>query len=229
MDPVQTIPQSTNTTAAQSAFAQAATGRTGGTEARTVISSDFETFLKMLTVQMENQDPLNPMDSSEYAMQLATFSSVEQQVLTNDLLQAMSQQLGVAGLTQVSGWVGQRALVQVPVEAGRDPLTVVANTVTYADRADLVVTGRDGRELERWPITVPGGEIGWSPSEGSGAAAQAVSFAVESFSDGASLGLNPASVYAPVREVRMENGVPVIVVPGGASVPSTRVTALRAG
>ena len=53
-----------------------------------VISSDFETFLKMLTVQMENQDPLNPTDSSEYAMQLATFSGVEQQVLTNDLLNA---------------------------------------------------------------------------------------------------------------------------------------------
>ena len=48
------------------------------------LSSDFETFLKMLTVQMENQDPLNPVDSADFAVQLATFSSVEQQVLTND-------------------------------------------------------------------------------------------------------------------------------------------------
>ena len=44
------------------------------------ISSDFETFLKMLTAQIKNQDPLKPMDSSEFATQLATFPSLEQQV-----------------------------------------------------------------------------------------------------------------------------------------------------
>ena len=49
------------------------------TAAKAMINSDFETFLKMLTAQMENQDPLNPIESSDYAVQLATFSGVEQQ------------------------------------------------------------------------------------------------------------------------------------------------------
>ena len=44
------------------------------------VTSDFQTFIQMLTTQAENQDPLNPMDSAEYASQLASFSSVEQQV-----------------------------------------------------------------------------------------------------------------------------------------------------
>lgn len=56
---------------------------------RNALSSDFETFLKMLTTQMENQDPLNPVDSAEFAMQLATFSGVEQQIRTNDILADM--------------------------------------------------------------------------------------------------------------------------------------------
>ena len=43
-------------------------------------------FLKLLTTQMQNQDPLNPIDSTDYAAQLATFSGVEQQVRTNSLL-----------------------------------------------------------------------------------------------------------------------------------------------
>ena len=45
-------------------FSQATTGNTAaaGSSAK-AISSDFETFLKMLTVQMQNQDPLNPVDS----------------------------------------------------------------------------------------------------------------------------------------------------------------------
>ena len=73
------------------------------------ISSDFETFLRMLTVQMQNQDPLNPVDSSDYAVQLATFSGVEQQVLTNDLLRGLAAQNGTAGLAQMANWVGMEA------------------------------------------------------------------------------------------------------------------------
>ena len=46
-----------------------------------VISSDFQTFLTMLTTQLQNQDPLNPVESSDFAVQLATFSGVEQQVI----------------------------------------------------------------------------------------------------------------------------------------------------
>ena len=72
-------------------FSQATTGNTAaaGSSAK-AISSDFETFLKMLTVQMQNQDPLNPVDSSDYAVQLATFSGVEQQAQTNDLLKGLT-------------------------------------------------------------------------------------------------------------------------------------------
>ena len=57
-------------------------------------SSDFTTFLKLLTAQLRNQDPLKPLDSTEFVAQLATFSSVEQQVKTNDTLATIQQLLG---------------------------------------------------------------------------------------------------------------------------------------
>ena len=216
----------TNTTvsasAAQSAFAQAATS-----EKTSALSSDFETFLKMLTVQMENQDPLNPVDSSDYAVQLATFSSVEQQVLTNDLLKDLGATMGVSGLSQVASWVGQQARVTAPVQYDGTPLSVVTAPVSYADTADLVVRTPDGTELQRLPIDVRSGEVAWTPIAGTHAAANPVVFEVESYSGGASLGTTPAAVYAPVREVRLENGLPVIVVPGGSTIASTSVTALR--
>ena len=60
-----------------SAFATPALGTDTDTASTSAISSDFETFLKMLTAQMENQDPLNPLDSQDFATQLATFSGVE--------------------------------------------------------------------------------------------------------------------------------------------------------
>lgn len=84
-----------------------ATGRAAATSAppaasgaRGQISSDFQTFLKMLTAQIQNQDPLNPTPSDEFAVQLATFSSVEQQVRTNDLLVALGAQFGSMGMAQ---------------------------------------------------------------------------------------------------------------------------------
>ena len=50
------------------------------------MAGDFETFLKLLTAQLRNQDPLQPMDSTEFVAQLASFSAVEQQVRANDRL-----------------------------------------------------------------------------------------------------------------------------------------------
>lgn len=72
---------------------------------------DFETFVKMLTTQLKNQDPLDPMDSANFASQLAAFSSVEQQVLTNDRLETIKNQLASSGLLSHSEWVGKFAKV----------------------------------------------------------------------------------------------------------------------
>lgn len=81
------------TTSTTSTFNPARTANTP-TNASGFAGGDFETFLKMLTTQIRNQDPLNPMEGSDFAVQLATFSGVEQQVQTNDLLQKMTDQLG---------------------------------------------------------------------------------------------------------------------------------------
>lgn len=53
-------------------------------------------FLKLLMAQMENQDPLNPTDSTEYVAQLATFSQVEQSIQANAKLERMLTSLQVA-------------------------------------------------------------------------------------------------------------------------------------
>ncbi|WP_075221120.1 flagellar hook assembly protein FlgD [Acuticoccus yangtzensis] len=62
-------------------------------------SLDYDAFLQLLVTQMQNQDPLNPMNDTEYVAQLATFSNVEQNIITNENLQAMltAQSLGDAG------------------------------------------------------------------------------------------------------------------------------------
>ena len=54
---------------------------------------DYETFLTILTTQLQNQDPMEPMDSSEFTNQLVQYSSVEQQIKTNDQLEALTNMI----------------------------------------------------------------------------------------------------------------------------------------
>jgi flagellar basal-body rod modification protein FlgD len=54
---------------------------------------DFQTFLKLLTAQMRHQDPLEPLDATQFVAQLAAFSSVEQQIETNTKLETINEKL----------------------------------------------------------------------------------------------------------------------------------------
>lgn len=195
----------------------------------TVISSDFETFLKMLTVQMENQDPLNPTDSAEYAMQLATFSGVEQQVLTNDLLEAMIVQSGVTGMAQMASWVGKEARAAVPAHFNGSPVTIAPNPALAADRVELVVTDADGNEVQRSEIAVSAEPIEWAgvDADGNPLPTGTYTFNVVSY-DGDEVILDEvADVYSTVTEVRSENGETILILDGGVGVLASQVSALR--
>ena len=62
---------------------------TGSTDAAQQLSGNFDTFLKLLTTQLQNQDPMNPMDSDQFTQELVQFSGVEQQINTNDNLKSL--------------------------------------------------------------------------------------------------------------------------------------------
>src|ERR1700693_1469018 len=55
----------------------------------TEIASNFTTFLQLLVTQLKNQDPLSPMDTSQFTQQLVEFASVEQQMKSNDSLSTL--------------------------------------------------------------------------------------------------------------------------------------------
>lgn len=219
MDPVT----ATNT----SPVPQAQSDQTSGT----TISSDFETFLKMLTVQMENQDPLNPTDSSEYAMQLATFSGVEQAVLTNDLLESLTAQMQTADLAQMASWVGREARAATPAYFDGSPITIAPVADSFADRAELVVTDRNGTEVSRAPLPIPATQMDWDGAGANGAvlADGLYQLSVASYSGEDLINERPVEVYATIQEVRSQNGQTTLLMPGGIEVAANQVTALRLG
>ena len=195
------------------------------------LSSDFETFLSMLTAQARYQDPLEPIDSTEYAAQLAQFSMVEQQVQTNETLSALLASLGPGNAASLAAWVGMEARAVAPAYFDGNPVTVAPAPVAGADQADLVVRNADGIEVQRLPIAPTAEPVQWSGRTGDGAplASGFYSFEVESRNNSTVIRTEPAEIYARVTEAQVHGSEIVLVLDGGQSVPSGSVTALRDG
>jgi flagellar basal-body rod modification protein FlgD len=75
----------------------------------TMLASNFETFLSLLTAQLKNQDPLSPVDSNQFTAQLTQMAGVEQQLLTNDLLTSLLDAQQTGGLGQATQYIGKEA------------------------------------------------------------------------------------------------------------------------
>ncbi|MCK0141205.1 flagellar hook capping FlgD N-terminal domain-containing protein [Aliiroseovarius sp. F20344] len=194
-----------------------------------MVSSDFETFLVMLTAQMENQDPLNPIESTDYAVQLATFSGVEQQVRTNDLLKNMGVQLGLMGMSDIADWVGKEARVAAPVQFDGAPITLSPNPVAASDEAILVVKNAEGVIVESKPLPVSTEPVEWDGLDeyGNRFPDGVYSFELTSRSNGLHLSTDPVESYGRIVETQNNGGKLWLVLESGERVTADAVSALR--
>jgi len=76
------------------------------------IAGNFQTFLQLLTTQLQNQNPLDPLDTNQFTQQLVEFAGVEQQLNTNQSLQTLVSLQQTAQSTQALQFVGKTAVVK---------------------------------------------------------------------------------------------------------------------
>ena len=193
------------------------------------ISTDFETFLKMLTTQLKNQDPLKPIDSADYAVQLATFSGVEQQVKTNQLLENLGAQFGVMGMSQLAAWVGQEARAAGPVWMDGDAVALAPEAKAGADRAILVVRDAAGTMMSREDMPVSATAYEWSGAdiEGNPLPTGRYSLTMESYSGDRLLATTPVQAYSRIMEAKNGPAGTTLILEGGIEVAAKDITALR--
>lgn len=213
--PVSPTPQTTSATATNAA----------------ALTSDFETFLTLLTAQMRNQDPLNPTESTEFVAQLASFSAVEQQIRSNDTLDSILSALtGGDNLVAVAEWIGRdvRFASAAPFDGG--PLEVETTPNPNADAAVLVVRNANGEIIQARPVNPTQRFLTWEGDQLEGGLAPAgdYAFSVEYLAEGELVEEVRGRVFAPVREVRMDNGQAILVAPDGTEMPLSDVTSVRA-
>src|ERR1700710_1372745 len=106
------IPGTSSTvTATQTpASATSSTASTTGIDSST-IAGNFTQFLQLLTTQLQNQNPLDPLDTNQFTQQLVQFAQVEQQLKTNDQLTSLVNIEKTAQSTQALVYVGQTVAV----------------------------------------------------------------------------------------------------------------------
>jgi flagellar basal-body rod modification protein FlgD len=214
------------TTQQNTAAAQASTSATAKSPS---LTSDFDSFIQMLTAQARYQDPLDPIDSTEYASQLAQFSMVEQQVQTNDMLAALYGLTGTSNMASLAGWVGMDARANTPMYFDGNPIEISPNPYLLADEVFLVVTDESGNEIQRKQIAVSDEPIKWLGLSDSGDLIDhgVYNFTVESYQNDELVLADSADVYGRIVEAQVIQGEVVLVLQGGESVLASSVTALR--
>jgi flagellar basal-body rod modification protein FlgD len=126
----------------------AATPQTNQQTSRASLAQNFDTFLTLLTAQLQNQDPLDPVDSSKFTDQLVQFSQVEQQIETNQQMKQLLANQNAAATGAAIGYIGRTAQVKGAVT----PLTDAGAQWNYelpqvAARVNLSVVDGVGRTV----------------------------------------------------------------------------------
>lgn len=84
----------------------------GADAASKKLSDDFDNFMRLLTTQLQNQDPTEPLDTNQFTQQLATLSSVEQAVATNKNLEKLINMTQNQQVTNAVGFIGKAVETQ---------------------------------------------------------------------------------------------------------------------
>lgn len=129
------------------------TATSGAASGAQSLAQNYDTFLKLLTTQLQHQDPLNPMDSDKFTSQLVAFSGVEQQIATNKSMEKLVSMLGASQSASAVAFIGKTVQLDgdtVPLQDGsaqwRYTLPADAETVTLSVKNSIgqVVYTTDG-------------------------------------------------------------------------------------
>lgn len=102
-------PSQVSTTSSSSSTSS--TAQAAGTSASQQLAGNFNTFLQLLTTQLQNQNPLDPLDTNQFTQQLVEFASVEQQINMNTNLQSLITMQQTSQATSALELVGSTVTV----------------------------------------------------------------------------------------------------------------------
>jgi flagellar basal-body rod modification protein FlgD len=193
---------------------------------------DFDLFLKLLTTQMQNQDPLDPMDTAQYTQQLVQYSQVEQSIQQTGVLRNMLAKMSGDDLASAGQLIGKTAEFDSSI-AGLTATTPAEWRWTFAGRPATVeaeILDSSGRVVASPQVAVDSsGTLQWDGTLPSGARAPDGAYSLKlvgKTADGSELGSTLTSL-GKVQEVISREGE-LWAGLGGAALPLAKLTRIAA-
>jgi len=152
---------STNPAANAAATTGSSTTSSSSTGANNaMIASNFTTFLQLLTTQLQNQDPLSPMDTNQFTQQLVEFAQVEQQMKSNDQLTSLVSLQTSAQASQALAYVGSTVVVDGSSAQLTNSQAKWNLNVTKPATATITITDSTGATVYTGKAALqPGGQV----------------------------------------------------------------------
>jgi flagellar basal-body rod modification protein FlgD len=153
------------------AAANAASTGTGSSAGKATLGSNFNTFLTMLTTQLKHQDPLSPMDSTQFTNQLVQFSSVEQQINANSNLEKLIKLQQTSQTSQGISYLGQTVEVAGTDLALQDGAASLSYTLPKEAReVKILIKDSSGSQVRTITGDTASGrhDISWDGKDSSG-------------------------------------------------------------
>lgn len=177
-----------------------------------------DAFLTMLIAQMENQDPLNPMEGSDFSAQLAQFSSLEQLFNMNDTLEGLSESLGAKGRENVLDYIGKQIASEDNTLKLKDG-QISSGLYTLKESSEVMISIYDDLNQEimtLFPGTLDAGthQIDWNGRDRNGTLMTdgSYQFAVTAISDSGANVPVKTEATGLVTGVTYDMGTPYLVV-----------------
>lgn len=212
--------------------ASAATANAGAVASpkRTGIAQNFDSFLMLLTTQLKNQDPLEPLDTNEFTQQLVQFASVEQQLRSNDTLNALLASTRASSVSTAASFIGMQVSADgatAPLTNGRAEWTL--NAARSATKAEIVIRNASGDVVASQTKALSGGSqtFIWDGRTATGVAPDGpyTLTAVARDASGQTVAVK-TEIAGLVSAVDLSAEAPVLLV-GSARVPLAQVRSIR--
>jgi flagellar basal-body rod modification protein FlgD len=111
------------------------------------IAGNFQSFLQLLTTQLQNQNPLDPLDTNQFTQQLVEFAGVQQQLNTNDSLATLVSLQQATQSSEALSYVGKIATVSGNTATMANSEAVWAVSVTSASTMDVSIASSTGQTV----------------------------------------------------------------------------------
>jgi flagellar basal-body rod modification protein FlgD len=212
-----TTTSATNNTPVTGTVADTSATKTNASQQE--LASNFSEFLTLLTTQLQNQDPLNPMDSNEFTQQLVQYSQVEQQLNTNSKLDNLTTLSMNSSLSLALGYVG-KDITYTSSEMnfdGSTPVNISYNLASAAGTSTASIYDENGDLVDTINIDGSTGthNFTWDGSLTDGGTAGEGTYSVKinalSASDNTAISVTTA-VTGQVRGIESQDGVPYLLV-----------------